>query len=181
MKRVEKLLYRISISVLRDDVKYDSIVIGSDEDLQGGSNRNPQPPATVAYSTSRYVCASSSVPVIAPETMLVASPSFATDLNCSGGGEEGIIDMALVSLQGGVPDGIDDVLRDDDVEPGIITDDSGDDIAGSKPAGGGRASSSRTQQYPPHFSNLDLDAMRQQGVPGKPIEFGTRDNRILED
>ena len=34
MKRVEKLFYRISISVLRDDVKYDSFVIGSDEDLR---------------------------------------------------------------------------------------------------------------------------------------------------
>ncbi|RYR07621.1 hypothetical protein Ahy_B05g075019 [Arachis hypogaea] len=73
MKRV-KLFYRISISVLRDDVKYDSFVIGSDEDLKvlfhyrrqfrevrtpkllakfvdvvsssGGSNRIPLPSAT---------------------------------------------------------------------------------------------------------------------------------------
>ncbi|RYR24341.1 hypothetical protein Ahy_B02g057839 [Arachis hypogaea] len=34
IKQVEKLLYRIPISVLRDDVKYDSFVISSDEDLQ---------------------------------------------------------------------------------------------------------------------------------------------------
>ncbi|RYR07327.1 hypothetical protein Ahy_B05g074659 [Arachis hypogaea] len=34
VKRVEKLFYRIPILVLRDDVKYDSFVIGSDEDLE---------------------------------------------------------------------------------------------------------------------------------------------------
>ncbi|RYR77735.1 hypothetical protein Ahy_A01g002325 [Arachis hypogaea] len=74
--------------------------------------------------------------------MLVASPSFATDLNCSGDGKVGIIDMTPVSLQGGAPDGIDDILWDDDVEPNIIADDSGDDIARSKPVEGGGASSS---------------------------------------
>ncbi|RYR34492.1 hypothetical protein Ahy_A10g049420 [Arachis hypogaea] len=62
-------------------------------------------------------------------------------------------------------DGIEDVLRndvdDDDAEPDIIADDSGDDIAGSNSVGGGGASSSGTQQYLPHFSNLDLNAMRQ--------------------
>ncbi|RYR46589.1 hypothetical protein Ahy_A07g032333 [Arachis hypogaea] len=34
VKRVKKLFYRISISVLHDGVKYDSFVIGSDGDLQ---------------------------------------------------------------------------------------------------------------------------------------------------
>nr|XP_025678038.1 uncharacterized protein LOC112777869 [Arachis hypogaea] len=33
VKRVEKLFYRISISVLCDDVKYDSFIISSDEDM----------------------------------------------------------------------------------------------------------------------------------------------------
>ncbi|RYR39390.1 hypothetical protein Ahy_A09g044908 [Arachis hypogaea] len=34
MKRVQKLFYRISISVLREDVKYDCFTVRSDEDLQ---------------------------------------------------------------------------------------------------------------------------------------------------
>ncbi|XP_057719455.1 uncharacterized protein LOC130933864 [Arachis stenosperma] len=178
VKRVEKLFYRILISVLRDDVKYDSFVIGSNKDLEvlfycrrqfsevripellaklvdvvfnsKGSNRNFQAPAMTACSSSRPICASSSVPVIAPEAMVVASPSFAANLNYSGDEEVGITDTAPVSLQGGTPDGIDDVLRDDDdnddVEPDIIADDSGDDIVGSNPAVGGGAFSSETQQ-----------------------------------
>ncbi|XP_057746371.1 uncharacterized protein LOC130965619 [Arachis stenosperma] len=183
VKRIEKLFYRISISILRDDVKYDSFIIGSDKNLQvlfyyrrqfpevntpellaklinvvsssRGLNRNPQPPAMAAYSSSRPVGASSSVPMIAPETTLVASSSFAADLNCSRDGIIGdttmarFIDLAPVSLQGGASDGVDDVLRDDDddddVEPETIVDDSGDDIARNNPVEGGGASSSVTQ------------------------------------
>ncbi|RYR53432.1 hypothetical protein Ahy_A06g028543 [Arachis hypogaea] len=152
MKRVEKLFYRIPISILRDDAKYDSFVIRSDEDLEvlfhcrrqfsevrtlellakfvdvvsnsGGSNRNTQTPAIAACSSSRPVDAYSSVPVIAPQEMVVASSSFAVDLNRSGDGEIGIIDRTPVSLQRGMPDGIDDVLSDgddaNDVESNII-------------------------------------------------------------
>ena len=65
----------------------------------------------------------------------------------------------------------------DDVEPYIISDDSSDDIAASNPAGAGTTSSSGTHQYPPHFSSLDLDAMRQEGVPGEPTGFGARDTQ----
>ncbi|RYR20207.1 hypothetical protein Ahy_B03g065312 isoform E [Arachis hypogaea] len=133
VKRVEKLLYGIPISVLQDDVKYNSLVIGSDEDLEvlfhcrqqfpevrtpellaklvdvvsssGGSNRNPQAVATAACSTSR--------------------PN-----------------------------------EDDDMEPDMIADKSGEDIVGSNPVGSAGGSGSGTQQYPPHFFTLDLDAMR---------------------
>ncbi|XP_057740514.1 uncharacterized protein LOC130957687 [Arachis stenosperma] len=144
VKRVENLFYRILISVLRDDVKYDSFVIGSDEDLQvlfhcsqqfskvrspkilakfidvvcnsGGLNQNPQPSAMVACSSSMSVgISSSSVPVI-----------------------------------GGTLNDVKDVLRDDDdddLELAMITDDSDDDIVRSNPAGGGRAASSETQHF----------------------------------
>ncbi|RYR00963.1 hypothetical protein Ahy_B06g079837 [Arachis hypogaea] len=162
MKQVEKLFYRIPISVLRDDVKYDSFVIGSNEDLevlfhcrrQFSEVRTPELLAKLvdvvsSSGGSRPVCASSSVPVIAPETMVVAFLSVAANLYCSGDGEVGITDTAPVSLQGGIPDGIDDVLLgdddNDDLEPDIIVDDSGDDIAGSNPAVGGGAFSSGTQ------------------------------------
>ncbi|XP_057734068.1 uncharacterized protein LOC130949336 [Arachis stenosperma] len=47
----------------------------------------------------------------------------------------------------------------------MIADDSADDIGASEPANAGGGSSSGTQQYPPHFSSLDLDTMRQPGVP----------------
>ncbi|XP_057740417.1 uncharacterized protein LOC130957589 [Arachis stenosperma] len=86
--------------------------------------------------------------------MVVVSLSFVADLNRSDDREVDIIDTVPVLLQGGTPDGIDDVLRDDDdnddVEPDIIADDSGDDIAASNPAG---------------------------EVPGKPVGFGARDTQ----
>ncbi|XP_015947396.1 uncharacterized protein LOC107472365 [Arachis duranensis] len=62
----------------------------------------------------------------------------------------------------GVGDGLLDDPEDDDVEPNMIVDDNGDDVGASEPAGAGGGSSSGTQQYPPHFSSLDLDAMRQE-------------------
>ncbi|RYR18506.1 hypothetical protein Ahy_B03g063133 [Arachis hypogaea] len=163
-KRVEKLFYRILISILRDDVKYDLFVLSSDEDLEvlfhcrrqfpevrtvkllaklvdvvfssGGSNRNPLPSATAADSSSRPIGASSSLPVIEPEAVLVASPSFDADLNRTRGGERvdtgpvvdvaiamaGIDDVVPESRQGGAPDGVEDIFQDedDDVEPATI-------------------------------------------------------------
>ncbi|XP_016165201.1 uncharacterized protein LOC107607811 [Arachis ipaensis] len=177
VKWVEKLFYHILISVLRHDVKYDLFVIRSDEDLEvlfhcrrqfskvrtpellaklvdvvsssGGSNQNSQTPTTAACSSSRPVCASSSVPVIAPQEMVVSSPSFAVDLDRNGNGEVGIIDKTPISLQRGTPDRIDDALPDDDdandVEPDIIANDSGDDIT--------------------------------EGVLGKPVGFGAKDTQ----
>ncbi|RYQ85367.1 hypothetical protein Ahy_B10g104916 [Arachis hypogaea] len=56
----------------------------------------------------------------------------------------------------------------------MIADDSGDDVGASEPAGVVGSSSSGTKQYPPHFSSLDLDAMRQEGVAGQPAGFGAR-------
>ncbi|XP_015940979.1 uncharacterized protein LOC107466518 [Arachis duranensis] len=75
----------------------------------------------------------------------------------------------------GLGDALLDDQDDDDVEPDIIADDSGDDIGPSEPAGVGGGSSFGTQQYPPHFSSLDLDAMRQEGDLGEPVGFGARD------
>ncbi|RYR24908.1 hypothetical protein Ahy_B02g058489 [Arachis hypogaea] len=111
MKQIEKLYYRISIYVVRDGVKYDSFVIGNDdEDLQvlfhcrcqfsevripelfakfvdmvsssGGSNQNHQSVPIVASSSSTHVVVSSSLPAIVSAGDLVASPSFAADLHC---------------------------------------------------------------------------------------------------
>ncbi|RYR38564.1 hypothetical protein Ahy_A09g043616 [Arachis hypogaea] len=76
VKRVEKLFYRIPVFVLRDDVKYDSFVISSDKDFQVLFHCR-------TCSSTMPVGSSSTVPVIAPEPDLVASPSFAVNLNRS--------------------------------------------------------------------------------------------------
>ncbi|XP_015952914.1 uncharacterized protein LOC107477417 [Arachis duranensis] len=191
VKQVKKFFYRIPITVLQETVKYDCFTIGSDEDLQvmfhcrrqfpelGGSNRNTTTLATVAGSSSRPAVASSSVPAYEPPIQPVAFPSFAVDLNGSLGDEVGTGEFSRTSLQCAAPAGIGDGLledpEDDDVELGMITDDSGDDVGASEPAGAGGGSSSGTQQYPPHFFSLDLDAMRQEEVYGQPAGFGARD------
>ncbi|RYR40720.1 hypothetical protein Ahy_A09g046458 [Arachis hypogaea] len=98
-------------------MKYDSFVIGNNEDLQlllhchsqffevrtpelltkrvdvvsslGGSNQNPQLSTTVACSSSMPIGASSYVLMIEPEMVLIASPSFVIDLNRTHDGEVG--------------------------------------------------------------------------------------------
>ncbi|RYR10626.1 hypothetical protein Ahy_B05g079079 isoform A [Arachis hypogaea] len=183
MKRIEKLYYRIPISVVRDRLKYNSFVIGSDEDLQvlfhcrrqfpkvripellaklvdvvsssGESSRNHPSLPTVAASSSTPVIVSSSVSVITSGGDLVAFPSFAVGTNMN--------TPVMILISGGVgkPDAVEDVLGDeDDVEPASIADDSDDDLGRSIPVGASGASSLGTQQYPPHFLTLDLDAMR---------------------
>ncbi|RYQ85127.1 hypothetical protein Ahy_B10g104634 isoform C [Arachis hypogaea] len=183
MKWVEKLFYKILIFVLRDDVKYNLLVIGSDKDSQvlfhyhrqfsevrtlellaklvdvvcslGGLNRNPQPLAMASCSSSILVGVSASVPVIAPEVVLVASPSFAADLNRNCDGKIGTPDVVPIFEQDGALDGVKDVLLedydDDDVESATIADDRDDDIARSNPVGGRGTASSGTQQYPRAF------------------------------
>ncbi|XP_015961938.1 uncharacterized protein LOC107485918 [Arachis duranensis] len=131
----------------------------------GGSNRNTNTLATAAGSSSRPTVASSSVLAYEPPAPHVASPSFAVDLNGSVGDEVGTAKLLPTFVQCAAPagtvDGLFDDLEDDDVEPDMIADDSGDDIGASELAGAGGGSSSGTQQYLPHFSSLDLDAMRQ--------------------
>ncbi|RYQ89599.1 hypothetical protein Ahy_B09g096157 isoform B [Arachis hypogaea] len=138
----------------------------------GGSNRNTTNVATAAGSSSMAVVASSSVPVYEPAAQLVASPSFAVDLNDSVRDEVGSFDVLPNALHGVPPIGVGDgELGDpdeDDVEPETIEDDSGDEVVAAGPALAGGGSSSGTQQYPPYFSSLDLDAMTHEGALGHP-------------
>ncbi|RYR32146.1 uncharacterized protein LOC107610402 [Arachis ipaensis] len=107
------------------------------------------------------VGASSAVPVIVPEAILVASPSFAANLNRNrdeGIGDTGPLgEVAIVTLgtpfmvpvfgEGGIPDSVEDALQDDDdddVAPATIADYSDNDIARTTPVVGGGASSSGT-------------------------------------
>ncbi|RYR13045.1 hypothetical protein Ahy_B04g070246 isoform H [Arachis hypogaea] len=150
-------------------------MIGSDEDLQvmflcrrqfpevrtpellaklvdvvsssGGSNRNTANVATTAGSSSMAAVASSSVPVYEPAAQLVASPSFAVDLNDGVRDEVGSFDVLANALQGVPPVGVGDgelgYPDEDDVEPETIEDDSGDEV--------------------------------QEGALGHPVGFGARD------
>ncbi|RYR19744.1 hypothetical protein Ahy_B03g064632 isoform D [Arachis hypogaea] len=145
----------------------------------GGSNRNMHAVATVAGSSSRPAVASSSVPAYEPPIQPVASPSFAVDLSGNVSNEVGTGEHLPTPVHCATPAGVRDRLfddpDDDDVEPDLIADDSGDDLGASDPRGAAGGSSSGTQQYPPHFSSLDLDVMRQDGLPGQVAGFGTRD------
>ncbi|RYQ99392.1 hypothetical protein Ahy_B07g087340 isoform C [Arachis hypogaea] len=155
--------YRIPTTVLHDTVKFDCFTIG-------GSNRNANTIATMAGSSSRPAVASSSVPVYEPAIQSAASPSFAVDLSGNVGEEVGYGEHLPAEVQcpppAGVGEGLCDDPDDDDVEPDMIADDSGDDVGASDPIRVTGGSSSGTQQYPPHFSSLDLHAMRQDEYPG---------------
>ncbi|RYR26812.1 hypothetical protein Ahy_B02g061115 isoform I [Arachis hypogaea] len=98
----------------------------------GGSNRNTTNVATAAGSSSMAAVASSSVPVYEPAAQLVASPSFAVDLNDGVRDEVGSFDVLPNPLHGVPPVGVGDgELGDpdeDDVEPETIEDDSGDEV-----------------------------------------------------
>ncbi|XP_016196031.1 uncharacterized protein LOC107637098 [Arachis ipaensis] len=192
VKRVKKFFYRIPITVLHDTVMFLSRrqfpevrtpellaklvdVVSS----SGGSNRNANTIATVAGSSSRPAVASSSVPVYEPPIQPAASLSFAVDLSGNVGDEVGYGEHLPTEVQcptpAGVGEGLFDDPDDDDVEPDMIADDSGDDVGASDPIRATGGSSSGTQQYPPHFSSLDLDAMRQDEYPGQLAGFGARD------
>ncbi|XP_015956778.1 uncharacterized protein LOC107481079 [Arachis duranensis] len=145
----------------------------------GGSNRNANTIATVAGSSSRPAVASSSVPVYEPPMQPVASPSFAIDLSGNIGDEVRYGEHLPTEVQCPTPAGVGEVLFDDaddnDVEPDMIADDSGGDLGTTDPRRATGGSSSGTQQYPPHFSSLDLDAIRQDENPVQASGFGARD------
>ncbi|RYQ88710.1 hypothetical protein Ahy_B09g095749 isoform F [Arachis hypogaea] len=145
----------------------------------GGSNRNANTIATVAGSSSRPAVASSSIPVYVPVVQPAASPSFAVDLSGNVGDQVGYGEHLPTDVRcptpAGVGEGLFDEADDDDLEPDLIADESGDDVGASDPIRATGGTSSGTQQYPPHFSSLDLEAMRQDEYPEQLAGFGARD------
>ncbi|XP_020987421.1 uncharacterized protein LOC110275596 [Arachis duranensis] len=174
VKRVKKFFYRIPTAVLHDTVKYDCFTIGSDEDLQ-----------------VMYLCRRQFLEVRTPELLAklvdvaVASPSFAVDLSGNVGDEVRYGEHLATELRcptpAGVGEGLFDDPDDDDVESDMIADNSGDDLGTSDPRRATGGSISGTQQYPPHFSSFDLDAMRHDEHPGQPAGFGPRDTEGSAD
>ncbi|RYR72220.1 hypothetical protein Ahy_A02g006426 [Arachis hypogaea] len=206
VKREEKLFYRIPISVLCDDVKYDSFIISSDEDMQvlfhcrcqfpescwRNFNRNMQSTKHVASSSALPVGSSSTVPVIAPEPDLVVSPSFSVTLNRSCDalvGEAGPLgdgDFAVpnsppcvpVFEEVGAPKGVEDALQDDDDDDDVEPATiAADDSEEETPRTTPPVAGGAFSSVPPHFSALDLDAMAPQEDPSVPVGFGTRDSQ----
>ncbi|XP_016172466.1 uncharacterized protein LOC107614852 [Arachis ipaensis] len=183
VKRVKKFFFRIPTTVLYDTVKQFSKVrtpelLAKLVDVvssSGGSNWNANTIATVAGSSSRPAVASSSVPVYEPPIQPVASPSFAVDLSGNVGDVVRYGEHLPTEVQcptpAGVGEGLFDDPDDDDVEHDMIADDSGDDLGATDPRRATGGSGSGTQQYPPHFSSLDLDAMRHDENPGQTTGF----------
>ncbi|XP_015967026.1 uncharacterized protein LOC107490731 [Arachis duranensis] len=128
------------------------------------------------HSSNAAGDASCSVPAIRPSVPQVASPSFAanlvrTEAVCSipfpnQGGRQQAFDgesgRAIVDEGQGFwePDRVENAMRDDDSdqEPVNIFGDIDDDT-GANPHAQQAPSSSGTQQYPPHFSTLNLEAL----------------------
>ncbi|XP_015956629.1 uncharacterized protein LOC107480948 [Arachis duranensis] len=172
VKRVKKFFYRIPISVLQEIVKYDCFTIGSDEDLQ------------VIFHCHRQFHKVRTHELLA-KLVDVVSSSMGSNRHTPTVGTVAGSNSRPAGISSSVPvyeppvepvaSPLLDDSDDDDVEPDIIADDSGDDIGASEPAGAGGGSSSGTEQYPSHFSSLDLEAMRQEGVPGEAAGFEATD------
>ncbi|RYR05598.1 hypothetical protein Ahy_B06g085446 isoform A [Arachis hypogaea] len=150
----------------------------------GGSNRNANTIATVAGSSSRLAVASSSVPVYEPAIQPVASPSFAVDLSGNVGDEVRYGEHHLTELRcptpAGVGEGLFDDPDDDDVEPDMIADDSGDDLGASHPrratgfgARDTEGSAGMTEfQVGQQFQDKDEALLSVKTYVGKCSEFG---------
>ncbi|XP_016172439.1 uncharacterized protein LOC107614821 [Arachis ipaensis] len=196
-KWVKKLFYKILIAVVSAGVRYETFVIGPDEDLQvlfhcrhsfsevmripellakleygvdspGASTPNPQSTTVGGASTSMHVVAAV---VLNPDPQRVAAvhagvPPVVPDFEFEAG-----------------PDRVENAMRDDDSDdkPVAIGGDSDDDIPSGTPTPHG-GSGYGTQQYPPHLSSLNLEAIGQhQNVEATFVVQGMHDaNPLME-
>ncbi|XP_057746678.1 uncharacterized protein LOC130965939 [Arachis stenosperma] len=140
IKWVKKLFYKIPITVVSTSVKYDTFVIGSDADMQSTSLGG----------------ASTLIPVVAPAIPLVEPPSVALGMASA--------PRLIPNFAGeGELDQVENAMREDDLdeEPVDIVGDIDEDTLRNPPIQHG-PSSFGTQQHPPHFSTLNLEAINQQ-------------------
>ncbi|XP_015948766.1 uncharacterized protein LOC107473694 [Arachis duranensis] len=138
------------------------------------------------HSSTAAGGASSSMPAVRPYLPPVGSPTFAPDLERTvvvGSVQlenEGIFEQPDVVGTGGCqlpymegfgePDRVENAMCDDDSdqEPVDIIRDSDDDTGANLHAQHG-PSSSASQQYPPHFSTLNLEVLGQQEDGGNTV------------
>ncbi|MED6168773.1 hypothetical protein PIB30_014294 [Stylosanthes scabra] len=195
-KRLGMIYYRIPISVVAQRVMYDSFAIEADEDLQvlfhcrrqfpevrttelfvemlapltssGGSAPGHQS-ANVAGPSRRAIQAE-------PEAQLVASPMFGIYNEAEAGDHVAdLVDTVTGASQREPDPGVEEALRADDSDdkPPFIEGDNDND-SGPVPTQQGGASSLGTHQYPPHLSNLNLDALLGPGQPQGTLSSGTQ-------
>ncbi|XP_016171087.1 uncharacterized protein LOC107613548 [Arachis ipaensis] len=170
-KWVKKLFYKIPISVVSIDVKYDTFVLAADEDIRvlfhcvrsfpeirihelyaklevGVESSGTSAPV---HSSTAAGGASSLMPVAGPSIPQVASPSFTADLD-------------RTEAVGSVP------LENPGVWQQAFEVDAGGsmihDVQAFREPDRHGPSSSGTQQYPRHFSTLNLEALDQQADGG---------------
>ncbi|RYR33938.1 hypothetical protein Ahy_A10g048632 [Arachis hypogaea] len=191
-KWVKKLFYKIPIAVVSTGVKYDIFLLAADEDIRvlfhcvrsflevrihelyaklevGVDSSGASAPV---HSSTAPGGVSSSMPAAEPSVPQVASPSFAVDLDQTEAFKVDTGGGMIHDVQGfGEPDRVENAIRDDnsEQEPVDIIGDS-DDNTGANPHTQHGPSSSGTQQYPPHFSSLNLEALGQQADGGTTIE-----------
>ncbi|XP_016171457.1 uncharacterized protein LOC107613809 [Arachis ipaensis] len=142
-------------------------------DVEGSSGGSaPTPPTSVMEGSS------TAIPTGQLVTPFVSSPSFAADLPVPGDdlgdgrsfgqlaavmGSVHVVDGAPVFMEIRERDPFAEAIGDDgsDSEPPIIGDESDGEEETVVAEGAQTHASSQTQQYPRHFSTLDLEAMNQ--------------------
>ncbi|MED6112324.1 hypothetical protein PIB30_060679 [Stylosanthes scabra] len=178
-KRVSHIYYRVPVAVVSTTVKYDCLSIKSDKDLQAD---HPQP----IYAGPSHV----PIPLRVLVSDRVTSPSFDVNLQpdnddaCDLGDNHSSVKLAVAvagmprppspNICHAVPDPmVEESLRcnDSDEEPALIEGDSDDD-EGTIPVARDGPSSFGTQQYPPHFSTLNLEV----GYGVSPVDRGSGPN-----
>ncbi|RYR37602.1 hypothetical protein Ahy_A09g042476 [Arachis hypogaea] len=159
-------------------------------DVEGSSGGSaPNPPIV------RVDGASSAVPNRHNVTAHVSSPSFAAEMavhaedgDCLGDvrtlrevaaamREGPVLDGATTFMEVRDRDPVAEAIGDDDSdsEPPVIGDESDDEDDTRPVARSQGQTSSQTQQYPPHFSTLDLETMNQPAFPGRQMSGIHRD------
>ncbi|XP_057754914.1 uncharacterized protein LOC130974168 [Arachis stenosperma] len=166
-KWVKKLFYKIPIAVVSTAVQYDTFVLVADEDIR------------VLFHCVRSFPEIRIHELFAKLEIGVDSSGASAPVHSStaaGGIFEqpdvmGIGGCQLPYMQGfGEPDRVENAMCDDDSdqEPVDIIGDSDDDT-GANPHAQHGPSSSASQQYPPHFSTLNLEVLGQQEDGGNTV------------
>ncbi|XP_015969614.1 uncharacterized protein LOC107493051 [Arachis duranensis] len=174
-KLVKKFFYKILITVVSTGVRYETFVIGSDEDLQvlfhcRRSFPEVRIPELFAKLEDRVDSSGASAPD--PQSTTVGGvstlmPVVAVAVLIPEPERAGVVHVSVPHCVPEVefearPDRVENALCDDDFdeEPVDIGGDSDDDIPrGTRTTHGG--SGSGTQEYPPHLSSLNLEAIGQ--------------------
>ncbi|MED6171799.1 hypothetical protein PIB30_044153 [Stylosanthes scabra] len=183
------IYYHIPISVVAHGVKYGCFAIEADKDLQvlfHCRKQFPEVRTTELFVEKLDPLASSGGSTLNPHSAIVSGPSRPVIQHDPQQAADYVGDLGDTRSIGEIADAIaaalhavsnppverdpkplvDEALRadDSDNEPAFFEGDKdSDDDIGPVPTHQGGASSSRTQQYPSHLSNLNLDALSGPG------------------